>query len=133
MILLVAMTAGLFGCTANNGNIVSNPGAMSILSGESTSSYNLYVYGNSESPTALVGLTGGYRMDSRLWKPLTGAVPQAVRPSRRGYGWGFDIVSADGQKVGVLASSVHRYTLIKVDMDNKIVSLAPYFKVGGTI
>ena len=128
-ILLIFLS--LTGCFAGYGTITSNPNAADALADtETMQRYKLYVYGDSQAPTAVAGLLEPYRMKGKLWQEVPTGEAGPVRPGKRGGRMGFDIRSDDGDTVGFLASSIPKYT-VKVDTEEKIVELIPIVRVGG--
>ena len=129
--VLCVMVGAVFGCMAGYGTISPNPNAKVLLADpEKLPRYTFYVYGDPDNPTALAGLTGGYRMTSRTWKSVPPGMLQPYRLTKWRDRQGYDILSSSGQAVGMLVSTISTNT-VKVDDREKTVELIPHARVGG--
>jgi hypothetical protein len=130
-LLLCALVMAAFGCMAGYGTISPNANAKVLLADpENLHQYTLYVYGDLDNPTALAGLTGGYRMTSRTWKQVPPGLLQPYQLTAWRKRRGYDILSPNGQAVGMMVSTISTNT-VKVDDREKTVELIPHARVGG--
>lgn len=131
MLLTMAVLLAATGCMAGYGRLAGNAdAARSIVHEKTAEGVTYYLHGSPEKASALAAITSGYQMESHLWQSLSAERASKVL-GKFGRSWeGYDILDADGVSVGYLLTAVQQVT-VTVNPDNRTVSLALRFKVGG--
>ena len=122
----IAVLALFAGCAGNYGSLKRDAEVKQAFeSNQVPREYKYYYYGDSE-PYVIFGIEPKYEMDSRMWRdtaPDTAEFKEAIRFMWEDYGYyrfGADILDPNGNKVGILYSSI-RETAVKFVGDNQVV------------
>ncbi len=124
--LLVPMFLG--GCTGSYGTLKWDTGVQQAFeSNQVPSDYTYYYYGFDTRPYVVFGIQPQYEMKSRMWRevaPNTAEFKEMIRWVWEDYGYrrfGADILNPQGQKVGILYSSINDTSVKFVDANRVMV------------